>query len=103
MWCWGAHDAGALGIGETEAGPCSASGTGYPCAPTPVRVPLDQSVSDLAAGYYHVCALTSGDVLCWGDQDALQTARKPRRLETLDEIDRKVSRIGFFLSQTLEA
>lgn len=69
VWCWGAHDAGALGIGEVEAGPCEVQGTAYACAPEPVLVPLDHTVVDVRAGYYHVCALTdAAEVFCWGDQ-----------------------------------
>lgn len=69
-WCWGAHDAGALGVGDLDPGPCEAMGTGYPCVPVPAAVDIEPTLIDLVAGYYHVCGLTGdGGVLCWGDQE----------------------------------
>lgn len=73
VWCWGAHDAGALGIGDAETGPCSDGGVPYACVPRPVPVQQPQPFVDVAAGYYHACGLTQdGAVFCWGDQTALQ-------------------------------
>jgi len=44
-----------------------------PCAIVPVRVPLEQDVIQLMAGYTHVCALLAdGTVVCWGDNSVGQ-------------------------------
>lgn len=65
--CWGFATYGVLGygnannIGDNET-PASAG-----------DVPLGASVKQLAAGYYHTCALLdSGDVRCWGRNNAGQ-------------------------------
>ncbi|NIP58513.1 MAG: hypothetical protein GWM92_09495 [Gemmatimonadetes bacterium] len=72
-WCWGAHDAGALGLGGLDPGPCEAMATGFTCVPVPAAVDIEPTLSHLVAGYYHVCGLTGdGGLLCWGDQEERQ-------------------------------
>ncbi len=54
--CWGANDHGQLG-----------ATAGSPTA-TPVTVPdLGASVTAIAAGGLHTCAVAGGAVMCWGD------------------------------------
>jgi len=55
--CWGANEHGQLGL------------TGTADRPAPTAVPsVGTSIVALAAGQYHMCALTSaGAVRCWGD------------------------------------
>ncbi|MGC9347776.1 MAG: hypothetical protein ACP5JG_06530 [Anaerolineae bacterium] len=57
--CWGGNEYGQLGDGTAET------------RHTPVDVQgLSAGVRDVAAGYYHSCALTTGgDVKCWGRND----------------------------------
>lgn len=72
-WCWGAHDAGALGVGHVDPGPCEAMGVAFTCTALPAAVDVDPALTHLVAGYYHVCGLSvAGEVLCWGDQEERQ-------------------------------
>lgn len=68
--CWGNNTYGQLGSG-TNSGPQSCSGTGLgdnPCSMTPVDViGIGSSVTTIAAGTAHTCALTgTGTLKCWG-------------------------------------
>lgn len=57
-YCWGYGNFGQLGDGTT--GPANVS-------LTPVAVLGGQSFTQLSAGYYHTCGITSaGNALCWG-------------------------------------
>ncbi len=58
--CWGRNDHGQLGDGTTSD------------RPVPIVVPVNQSVTILAAGGYHTCAGGSGGVWCWGHGDSGQ-------------------------------
>ncbi|MFO0555455.1 MAG: hypothetical protein U0271_44165 [Polyangiaceae bacterium] len=60
LFCWGDNDAGQLGLGfRSEAE-----------LPTPVT---DLStVTDVAPGFAHTCALEDGVVSCWGDNGSGQ-------------------------------
>lgn len=65
--CWGADDAGQLGDGfATMRNPL----------PTRVRAStgFDGAASAIAAGRTHTCALRSGNVWCWGQNDRRQIA-----------------------------
>jgi alpha-tubulin suppressor-like RCC1 family protein/plastocyanin len=63
-WCWGANGEGQLGTGDKN-------GSDVPvrvCAPGET-IPCKQflsGVTAIAAGYEHTCALTGGEVWCWG-------------------------------------
>ncbi len=60
----GANDAGQLGIGASSPAVCN----GYPCSPSPVRVPGVHDVVAIALGTSSSCALLAdGKVQCWGD------------------------------------
>ena len=64
VWCWGANDAGQLGIGASSPAVCN----GYPCSPSPVRVPGVHDAVAIALGTSSSCALLAdGKVQCWGD------------------------------------
>jgi hypothetical protein len=59
VWCWGKNKYGQIGNGT--------SGTNVP---EPVQVLADADTtlqaSTLTAGFSHVCALVTGNVVCWG-------------------------------------
>lgn len=60
-WCWGWNDNGQLGNGTTTD------------STTPVKVTRAAGIlegkvdTDVAIGDSHTCAVSSGDVYCWGD------------------------------------
>ena len=68
--CWGANAVGQLGYGHTRD-------IGDDEAPASVGdVPLDEPVTQVAAGAFHTCALlASGRVRCWGDSPEGQTGQ----------------------------
>jgi alpha-tubulin suppressor-like RCC1 family protein len=57
-WCWGDNQYGELGNGTFTAAP-------YAIA-TPAKVPGLGTVTAMAAGANHTCALSSGTLKCWG-------------------------------------
>tara|TARA_B100000530_G_scaffold169002_1_gene106611 strand:- start:470 stop:1000 length:531 start_codon:yes stop_codon:yes gene_type:complete len=60
VWCWGDDSQGQLGNGALS--------TAMNPYPVKVSLPPGLVISDLAAGYQHVCALsTTGKLFCWGD------------------------------------
>lgn len=62
VWCWGKNDKGQLGRGSLNGQP----------QPTPEGVQGLNSVSALAAGSAHTCAVQGGGLLCWGDNSSGQ-------------------------------
>jgi len=63
VWCWGRNVYGQLGSGTTSATP----------TPTPAAVVGLTDAVDVAAGGYHACARrATGQVVCWGANDAGQ-------------------------------
>jgi alpha-tubulin suppressor-like RCC1 family protein len=63
VFCWGDNTYGELGIGTTNSG-------SYLATYVPVPTTTGQSVLDVVAGQYHVCALiTGGKAYCWGKND----------------------------------
>jgi alpha-tubulin suppressor-like RCC1 family protein len=66
-YCWGLNSSGQLGTSTIET--CSSQ----PCSTTPVAVSGGLTFRALAAGFAHVCGLTTGGVVyCWGANDAGQ-------------------------------
>lgn len=61
-YCWGNGDYGALGNGDgrTSSNPVAVSTSG---------VLSGKTVTAIAAGLRHTCAIASGDVYCWGNND----------------------------------
>jgi len=62
--CWGANDAGQLGLGDRE------DRGDQPCEMGVFLAPVDLDVApviDLSAGDAFTCALAGGQVRCWGD------------------------------------
>lgn len=63
VFCWGDNSYGEIGIGTTGSG-------SYLPTYVPVPTTTGQSVLDVVAGQYHVCALiTGGKAYCWGKND----------------------------------
>ncbi|HSY80453.1 MAG TPA: Ig-like domain-containing protein [Gemmatimonadaceae bacterium] len=63
VFCWGDNTYGEHGIGTTNSG-------SYLPTYVPVPTTTGQSVTDVVAGQYHVCALiTGGKAYCWGKND----------------------------------
>ncbi|MCC6747582.1 MAG: hypothetical protein IT371_07995 [Deltaproteobacteria bacterium] len=59
-WCWGSNEQGKLGTGGPSNQPKE----------TPQRVPaLSVGVTAIAAGGLHSCAIVSGAIKCWGNND----------------------------------
>lgn len=62
VYCWGTDEYRTLGDGPPNIVPS--------LSPTPVvkadGVLKDKTVTDLAAGSYHACAVADGQVYCWG-------------------------------------
>jgi len=62
LYCWGSNHEGQLGIGDQEDSP----------SPRLVALPVEGSVTLLAAGYRHTCAAVErganpGKLYCWGE------------------------------------
>ena len=66
VWCWGWNYYGGLGNGSFTT-------TGNLGIATPVQVQgLPSAASSIACGYFHVCAIVSGALYCWGYGEAGQ-------------------------------
>jgi alpha-tubulin suppressor-like RCC1 family protein len=69
-YCWGLDDSGQLGHTQVTETCYDLDGNVFPCSSVPVPVPVSDglTVSSLATGTAHVCALTpEGVAYCWGD------------------------------------
>lgn len=81
LLCWGINDLGQVGLGFVSEDPTPELGV---CDPTPgdrgaevllsesmpVRHPEGRAWEDVAAGFFHVCAIDDeGGVYCWGGND----------------------------------
>jgi alpha-tubulin suppressor-like RCC1 family protein len=77
VWCWGANEAGQLGVSLEPPGRNASSPTQVEGLPTE----LDVVVSSLSVGLGHSCIVTRDrtlyDVRCWGDDSLGQVARMP--------------------------
>lgn len=65
VYCWGYNQQGQVGNGTLFD-------TNAPTAVIDSGVLSGLSVSKVAAGYRHTCAIANGDVYCWGNNDAGQ-------------------------------
>jgi alpha-tubulin suppressor-like RCC1 family protein len=64
--CWGSHNWGFAGVGDTLPPECIARGGNRYC-PSPALVPSLKPVTHVTAGYGHSCAQqANGQVKCWG-------------------------------------
>ena len=75
--CWGRNDTGQLGQGFVGAGPgviLDPNVNPFPASAVPLDVTgLTSGISAIAAGAFHVCALTTfGGAKCWGDNSSGQ-------------------------------
>lgn len=59
-YCWGGNGDGQLGIGTTVD-------TNVPVAVSTAGVLSGKTVTQIAAGDYHTCAIADGKAYCWGD------------------------------------
>lgn len=70
VMCWGANQAGQLGTGD-NSGPETCVGRGgdatLSCSSRPVDVTGLPSATTVAAGATHTCAISGGEVECWGE------------------------------------
>lgn len=73
VWCWGNNESGQLGRGDEKPDN------------TPAIVPHLKSVTAVAVGESHSCALAKGQVWCWGrnDRGQLGTGGPPQALSAL--------------------
>ena len=58
-YCWGSGSYGVLGNGDNRT-------YSNPVAVSTAGVLAGKTVTSIAVGYYHACAIASGDVYCWG-------------------------------------
>jgi len=67
-YCWGWNSKTQLGAGGS-ADACTNNGgiSTFVCSYTPVRVTGLSGVSSIDAGLEHTCALSGGQIYCWGD------------------------------------
>jgi alpha-tubulin suppressor-like RCC1 family protein len=103
VWCWGSNNFGEAG---QPPGPLVTPPTGGPAEALPLlapqRVPLLGAVTALALGEQSSCALSSGQVWCWGRNDQGQlgdgstTSRAtPARIPTLPDGFNKLESAAF--------
>lgn len=90
--CWGDNHYGALGNGSTVS-----------VSLTPVDVSgLTSGVGAIAAGQYHVCAVTStGGVKCWGQDDNGQLGNGQFGCGGLNHCTTPVDVVGLSIRQTV--
>jgi uncharacterized protein YjdB len=71
--CWGSNSAMQLGV---PVAPNGCGGPPQPCSTRALSLTLPADITALTAGREHTCALaTSGNVYCWGSNDAGQLGR----------------------------
>ena len=75
VYCWGRNGNGQIGNGQTSSNTCGNSG--HKCKDVPTATSLIGSSGDdivsIAFGHQHACALLdTGDVECWGRNNAGQ-------------------------------
>jgi alpha-tubulin suppressor-like RCC1 family protein len=68
LWCWGEDDDGQLGH-EVPAATDPDTIITPTSDPVPQKVPGLSCVTKAAVGRHHACAVSKGDVWCWGRND----------------------------------
>lgn len=63
LWCWGLNHFGQLGTGDSSAGDLLAANSHLVA---PQRIAPDRRWQAVAAGGAHTCAISDGDIYCWG-------------------------------------
>lgn len=75
-WCWGSNANGQLGTSASAGltGRCTDFAFGFfPCSDAPVAVMGGLTFKQIAAGFWHTCAVTTaGKAYCWGANPAGQ-------------------------------
>jgi alpha-tubulin suppressor-like RCC1 family protein len=71
--CWGSNASGQLGSGTNTATSSFVT----------AKLPQSGDISDLASGDAHTCALTGGNMVCWGKNDMGQTGGKPSAYDAM--------------------
>jgi hypothetical protein len=104
IWCWGSHEHGQLGVGDSasaELSVCERYSPGgrvtYPCAKEPVKVGRIHDAVHMDGELVRTCAvLKDGSVHCWGlhydAPDQHEAHPSPRPVEGLEGIRRVVVR-----------
>jgi len=65
LYCWGLGTDGELGLRASEH--CGGYRADEDCSTTPIRVEgLSGTVTDVALGSHHSCAIAGGQIYCWG-------------------------------------
>ena len=90
-YCWGIGDYGALGNGD---------GRSYsnPVAVSTSGVLAGKTVTSIAVGYYHTCAIASGDIYCWGNNEQGQLGNSSN---TTSNVPVAVTKSGVLLGKTV--
>jgi len=70
-YCWGQNDAGSVGDGTTsqKTVPTKVVDTGVLSGKTVTSISQDGYVNTSSGGFSHVCAVASGKVYCWGENN----------------------------------
>jgi alpha-tubulin suppressor-like RCC1 family protein len=76
--CWGSNDSGQLGFDPA----------GAPFSARPVKVPGVLGASSVAVGAHHACAIVAGtgQVMCWGANDAGQLGAQGSGVVTVPNV-----------------
>ncbi len=78
LYCWGRGTEGELGMPLSER--CGGYRAKDTCSTTPLRVAgIPGTVTDVALGDHHTCAIADAQIYCWGRNDRGQLGVPPSR------------------------